>query len=66
MDTISEEDVFMCPETRDKIRHSVYELRLSAMTEMFKSKIAEVDSRKRQILDSIPEQVKYAKVSSFK
>lgn len=66
MDTISEEDVFMCPENRDKIRHSVYELRLSAMTEIFKSKIAQVDSRTRQILDAIPEEVKYSKVSSFK
>jgi len=66
METINEEDVFLCPESRDRIRHSVYELRLSAMIELFKGKIAEVDRRTRQVLDAFSEAVRNSRVSSFK
>ena len=66
MDTINEEDIFLCPESRDRIRHSVYELRLSAMTEIYKSKLAAVDKRARQVLDALPDAIRDCKVSSFK
>jgi hypothetical protein len=66
MDTINEDDVFLCPESRDRIRHAVYELRLSAMMEIFKFKLAEVDRKTRQVVEAVPEAVRNSKVSSFK
>jgi hypothetical protein len=66
MNTIHEDDVFLCPESRDRIRHSVYELRLSAMMEVFKGKIAEVDRKTKQLIEALPEGVRNSKVSSFK
>ena len=42
IDSISEEDVFTCPETRERIRRNVYELRLGMLVNIYQQKIQEV------------------------
>ena len=58
-------DVFVGWETRDKLKASVYELRLSTLTEIYKSKLAELDHRTREVLKAIPDNVKHTKIANF-
>ncbi len=66
MEPLPDEDVFTCPETRDRMRQSVYELRLSTLTEIYKAKLSELEIRTKSILSAIPEGVKSTRVGSFK
>ena len=66
MEAIMEEDVFTCPETREKIKSSVYKLRLAALSEVYRSKIQQLDAKTRHIIEAIPPLTRNVKVKEFK
>ena len=66
MEAVPEDDVFTCTETRNRMTQSVYELRLSTLTEIYKAKLSELDLRTLAVLAAIPDGVRVARVASFK
>ena len=63
---MSEEDVFTCPETRERIKRNVYELRLGMLVNIYQQKIQEVDQRAKQIISAIPFNLRNTKIATLK
>ena len=57
-----EEDVFTCPETRERIKRNVYELRLGMLTNIYQQKLQEVDERANSVLNSIPNHLRTTRI----